>query len=124
MDRNLPVNAGDTSSTPGPLRFHMPQSKDSHVPQLLSLTSKACELQLKSPHAIATEAHVPRLCSAIREATMMRSPHPTMKSSLHSPQLEQVGTQQGRTSAVKINLLKKKKLHLQPNLELFNYLRQ
>ena len=111
MDRNPPINSGDTSSTPGPLRFHMPRSKNSHVPQLLSLTSRACELQLKSPHAAATKAHVPGLCSAVREATMMRSPRTTTESSVHSPQLEKVGAQQGRPSTVTINQpLKKKKV--------------
>ena len=67
------------------------------------------ELQLKSLHAAATEAHVPGLCSAVREATMMRSPRTTMESSLHSPQLEKVGVQQGRPSAVTINQSLKKK---------------
>ena len=42
--KNPPANAGDTSSSPGPRRSHMPRT-----PQLLS------------PRATTTEAHVPRV---------------------------------------------------------------
>ena len=31
--KNLPANAGDTGSSPGPGRSHMPQSNKAHVPQ-------------------------------------------------------------------------------------------
>ena len=48
MVKNLPANAGDTGSSPGPGRSHMPGSNKAHAPQLLS------------PHATTTEAHVPR----------------------------------------------------------------
>ena len=41
---------------------HMPQSNYSGAPQLLSLHSRAHEPQLLSPHAITTEACVPRAC--------------------------------------------------------------
>ncbi|KAJ8785661.1 hypothetical protein J1605_007258 [Eschrichtius robustus] len=34
---NLPANAGDTGSSPGPGRSHMPQSNWAREPQLLSL---------------------------------------------------------------------------------------
>ena len=47
MVKNLSANAGDTGSSPGPGRSHMPRSSYAHVPQLLS------------PHATTTEAHVP-----------------------------------------------------------------
>ena len=50
-----PANAGDTDSSPGPGRSHMPQSNDSHAPQLLSLRSRAREPQLLSPRATTTE---------------------------------------------------------------------
>ena len=50
--KNLPANAGDTGLSPGPGR--------SHVPQLLSLCSRAREPQLLSSHATTTEAHGPR----------------------------------------------------------------
>ena len=57
---NLPANAGDMGSSPGPRRFHTSQSNKAHVPQLLSLISRAHKPQLLSPSAITTEAHVPR----------------------------------------------------------------
>ena len=58
--KNPPTNAGDTGSIPGPGRSHMPQSNKAHVPQLLSLHSRAREPQLLSPHAATTEACAPR----------------------------------------------------------------
>ena len=42
-------NARDTSSIPDPGRSHMPRSKWAHAPQLLSLCSKAQELELLRP---------------------------------------------------------------------------
>ncbi|XP_067575003.1 60S ribosome subunit biogenesis protein NIP7 homolog isoform X1 [Pseudorca crassidens] len=51
------------------------------APQLLSLRSRACEPQLLSPRATTTEAHMPRACALQREATAMRSPLTTTKSS-------------------------------------------
>ena len=46
--KNPPANAGDTGSSPGPGRSHMPRSNSGRVPQLLS------------PRATTTEAHMPR----------------------------------------------------------------
>ena len=63
---NLPANAGDTGSSPGPGRSHMPQSNQAREPQLLSLRSRAREPQPLSPRAQSS-------CSATREATTMRS---------------------------------------------------
>ena len=60
VDKNLPANAGDTGSIPGPGKSHMPWSREAHAPQLLSLRSRACEPQLLSPRAATTEARVPR----------------------------------------------------------------
>ena len=34
--KNPPANAGDTGSSPGPGRSHMPRTNEAHVPQLLS----------------------------------------------------------------------------------------
>ena len=48
MVKNPPASAGDTGSSPGPGRSHMPWSNKPHEPQLLSL------------HATTTEACVPR----------------------------------------------------------------
>ena len=59
---NLPANAGDTGSGPGLGRSHMPRSSWAREPQLLS-------------------PHVWSLCSATREAAIMRGPLTTMKRS-------------------------------------------
>ena len=66
---NLPANAGDTGSSPGLGRSHMPRSNQAREPQPLSL----CDW---SP------------CSATREAAIVRGPHIAMKSGLRLPQLE------------------------------------
>ena len=50
--KNLPANARDTGSIPGLGRSHTPQRNQVHVPQLLSLCSRAQEPQLLSPHAL------------------------------------------------------------------------
>ena len=57
--KNLLASAGDTGLILGPERSHMLQGNESHVPQLQSLCSRACEPRL-SPHDITTEAHMPR----------------------------------------------------------------
>ena len=49
--KNPPANAGDTGSSPGPGRSHMPRSNYARDPQLLSLRSRAREPQLLNPHA-------------------------------------------------------------------------
>ena len=66
---SLPANAGDTGSSPGLGRSHMPWSKWAREPQPLSL-------------------HVWSLCSATRDAAIVRGPRTTMKSGPHLPQLE------------------------------------
>ena len=66
---NLPANAGDTGSSPGLGRSHMPRINWAREPQLLSL-------------------RVWSLCSATGEAAIMRGPRTAMKSGPHSPQLE------------------------------------
>ena len=58
--KNPPANAGDSGSSPGRGRSHMPWSTKARAPQLLSLSCRAHELQLLSPCATATEACVPR----------------------------------------------------------------
>ena len=69
MVETPPANAGDTGSSPGLGRSHMPQSNWACEPQLLSL-------------------RVWSLCSATREAATVKGPHTAMKSGPHSPQLE------------------------------------
>ena len=66
---NLPANAGDTGSSPGLVRSHMPRSNWAREPQLLSL-------------------RVWSLCSATREAVIVRGLHTAMKSGPRLPQLE------------------------------------
>ena len=70
---NLPANAGDTGSSPGLGRSHMPRSDRAREPQLLSLRVRS-------------------LCSTTREAAIMRGPHTAMKSGPHLPQLEKALT--------------------------------
>ena len=84
---NLPATAGDTGSSPGLGRSHMPRSNWACEPQLLSL-------------------RVWSLCSATREAAISRGPRTAMKSGPHLPQLEKALAQKRRLNATK----KKKKL--------------
>ena len=88
MVESLPANAGDTGSSPGLGRSHMPRSNEAHEPQLLSL-------------------HVWRLCSTTREAAIVRGPHTTMKSGPHLPRLEKALAQKRRPNTA-IKKLKKK----------------
>ena len=72
--QNPPANAGDTGSSPGPGRSHMPWSNKAHVPQLLSLRSRTRKPQLLSPSATATEACVPRACALQQEKPPSEKP--------------------------------------------------
>ena len=74
---NLPANAGDTGSGPGLGRSHMPRSGWAREPQLLSL-------------------RVWSLCSATREAAIVRGPRTAMKSGPRLPQLEKALAQKRR----------------------------
>ena len=77
---NLPANAGDTGSSPGMGRSHMPWSNYAREPQLLSLC-------------------VWSLCSATRETAIVRGPRTAMKSGPHLPQLEKALAQKRRPNA-------------------------
>ena len=66
---SLPDSAGGTDSSPGLGGSHMPQSSWAREPQLLSL-------------------RVWSLCSAGREAAIVRGPRTAMKSGPRLPQLE------------------------------------
>ena len=81
---NLPANAGNTGSSPGLGRSHMMRSGWAREPQLLSL-------------------RVWSLCSATREAKIVRGPRTAMKSSPRSPQLEKALAQKRRPNTPKIN---------------------
>ena len=78
----LPANAGDTGSSPGLGRSHMPRSNWAREPQLLSL-------------------HVWSLCSATREAAIVRSLRTAMKSGPCLPQLEKALAQKLRRNTAK-----------------------
>ena len=79
---SLPANAGDMGSSPGLGRSHMPRSNRAREPQLLSLC-------------------VWSLCSAIREAAIVRGPRTAMKSGPRSPQLERALAQRRRPNTAK-----------------------
>ena len=79
---SLPAGAGDTGLSPGLGRSHMPRSNWAREPQLLSL-------------------RVWSLCSATREAAIMRGPRTTMKSGPRSPQLEKALAQKRRPNTAK-----------------------
>ena len=96
MVENLPANAGDTGSSPGLGRSHMPRSNWAREPQLLSL-------------------RVWSLCSATREAAIVRAPCNAMKSGPRSPQLEKALAQKRRPNTAinqsinkNVNFFKKK----------------
>ena len=82
MVENLPANAGDAGSSPGLGRSHMPRSNWAREPELLSL-------------------HVWSLCSATREALIVRGPRTAMKSGPRSPQLEKALAQKQRPNTAK-----------------------
>ena len=69
--KNPPANAGDTVSSPGPGRSHMPRSNEAHAPQLLSLCSRAREPQLLSLCSRASEPQLLSLCSRAREPQLL-----------------------------------------------------
>ena len=79
---NLPANAGDMGSGPGLGRSHMPRSNWARGPQLLSL-------------------RVWSLCSATREAAIVRGPCTVMKSGAHLPQLQEALAQKRRPNTAK-----------------------
>ena len=96
MVENLPANAGDTGSSPGPGRSHMPRNNWAREPRLLSL-------------------RIWSLRSATREAMIVRGPRTAMKSGPRLLQLEKALAQERRPNAAinkYINKLKKKKIAL------------
>ena len=82
MVEDLPANAGDTGSSPGLGRSRMPRSNQAREPQLLSL-------------------RVWSLCSATREAAIVKGPRTAMKSGPRLPQLEKALAQKRRPNAAK-----------------------
>ena len=82
MVESLPADAGDTGWSPGLGGSHMPRSGWAREPQLLSL-------------------RVWSLCSATREAAMVRGLRTAMKSGPHLPQLEKALAQKRRLNSHK-----------------------
>ena len=82
MVESLPASAGDTGSSPGLGRSHMPRSNWAREPQLLSL-------------------RIWSLCSGTREATIVRGPRTAMKSGPRSPQLEKALAQKRRPNTAR-----------------------
>ena len=76
------LNARDTGLSPGLGSSHMPRSNWAREPQLLSL-------------------RVWSLCSATREAAIVRVPRTAMKSDPHLPQLEKALAQKRRPHTAK-----------------------
>ena len=79
---NLPANAADMGSSPGLGRSHMSRSNWAREPQLLSL-------------------RVWSLCSATREATIVRGQCTAMKSGPRLPQLEKALAHKRRPNTAK-----------------------
>ena len=82
MVENLPAKAGDTGSSPGLGRSHMPWSNWAREPQLMSL-------------------RIWSLCSATREAAIVRGPRTVMKGGPRLPQLEKALAQKRRPNTAK-----------------------
>ena len=80
MVENLPANAGDAGSSPGLGGSHMLRSNWAREPQLLSL-------------------HVWSLCSATREAAIVRGRRTAMKSGPRLPQVEKALAQKLRPNS-------------------------
>ena len=78
MVESLPANVGDTGLSPGLGRSHMPRSSWAREPQLLSLC-------------------VWSLCSAAREAAMVRGLRTMMRSGSRLPRLEEALAQMSNT---------------------------
>ena len=79
---SLPANAGDTGSSPGLGRSHVPRSGWAREPRLLGL-------------------RVWSLCSATKEAVTVRGPRTAMKSGPRSLELEKALTQKRRPNTPK-----------------------
>ena len=96
MVESPPANAGDAGSSPGLGRSHMLRSNWAREPQLLSL-------------------RIWRLCSATREAVIVRGlrtemksgPRTAMKSGPRLPQLEKALAQKQRPNTAKNNKINK-----------------
>ena len=99
VDKNPPAKTGDTGSTPGLARSHMPRSNYSRLPQLLNLCCKACGPQLPKPACLG-----PTLCNK-RSHCHARTPQLESRPPLAATREGQA--QQQRPSTAKNNLKNK-----------------
>ena len=67
MGKNLPNNVKDIILILRLGKFHMTQSNQAHIPQLLSPSSRAHRPQLLSLRATATEACTPKASAPLQE---------------------------------------------------------
>ena len=88
---NLPANSGDTGFEPWSGRVPHAAEQLAREPRLLSL-------------------RVWSLCSATREAAIVRGPRTAMKSGPRLPQLEEALAQKRRSNTAKNKILKKLKI--------------
>ena len=116
VDKNPRALAGDPGSIPGSGRNHRSQSNLAHVPQLLSLCSKAHEVQLLklkccnywNLSAATTETPTPRACAPQEKPyTGMRSPCTAAKSSPPTPH-HSITTRESPHVAMKTQLSQRK----------------
>ena len=77
--KNPPANAGDTGSSPGLGRSHVPRNSWARAPQLLSLHSRPREPQLLSLHSRAREPQLLSLHSRPREPQLLSPRSTTME---------------------------------------------
>ena len=102
MVKNLPANAGDKGSSPGPGSSHTLRSNEAHAPQLLSLRSRAQKPQLLSPRAPTTEARAPRAHAPQQEKPPQWEAHaPQRRVAPAHRNWRKARMQQGRPNAAK-----------------------
>ena len=99
--KNAPANAGDTGWNHGLRRFHVSGHK-AHVPQLLSLCSRALKVQL--PQLLKPGALEPAFCN--QKPPQWEAWTVKRESSPHSLQIEKARFLRSRPSATKDRWLK------------------
>ena len=95
VDKNLPANAGDTGSIPGPGGFYMLQSN--------------CKPQLLSPWMATTEACAPWACAPQQMPPQWEAQARELGSSSHPLQLEKGPPAEGFEDPAQLKITKKKK---------------
>ena len=76
--KNPPASTGDTGSIPDPGRSHMSQSDKARVPQLLSLCSRAWELQVMSSRVATNEVQTPQSPPVLPNESTHRNVKPAL----------------------------------------------